>query len=149
MKHYVQSYFSILYKSYYFIPGINWKSWIIHKKERHCDEKSNKYWRALSLTLRFVATGHSFSDLEADSKIHQTIIFGIVIEVCNAIWDCLKDMHLKILQTKEQWKRIAEKTQERQQFPNCIGAADEKHPLYTLKILGQIFKTIMKVSSAL
>ena len=40
--------FQVLYKSYYFIPGINWKSWTLNhiKKEEHCDEKSNKCWRA-------------------------------------------------------------------------------------------------------
>ena len=30
----------------------------------------------LSLTLEFVATGHSFGDLEADLKIHRTTISG-------------------------------------------------------------------------
>ena len=55
----------------------------------------------LSLTLRFLATRHSFSDLEADFKMHRTTISGIVIEVCNAIYDCLKDKYLKIPQTKE------------------------------------------------
>ena len=67
----------------------------------------------LSLTLRFLATGHSFSDLEIDFKINRTTISCIVIEVCNAIYDCLKEEYLKIPQTKEDWKRIAEKTQER------------------------------------
>ena len=79
------------------------------------------------MTLRFLATGHSFNDLEADFKIHRTAICGIAIEVCNAIYDCLKDEYLKIQQTKEDWKRIAEKTQETWQFPNCIGAANGKH----------------------
>ena len=39
----------------------------------------------------------------------------------------MKEEYLKILQTKEDWKRIAEKTQERWQFHNCIGAVDGKH----------------------
>ena len=77
--------------------------------------------------LRFPATGHSFSNLEADFKIHRTTIPCKVIEVCNAIYDCLKDEHLNIPQTKEDWKHIAEKTQERWHFPNCIGAMDGKH----------------------
>ena len=81
----------------------------------------------LSLTLRYLATRHSFSDLEADFKINRTAISGIVIEVCNAIFDCLKEEYLKIPQTKEDWKRIDEKTQERWQFPNWIGAADGEH----------------------
>ena len=39
----------------------------------------------------------------------------------------MKDEYLIIPQRKEDWKCIAEKTQERRQFPNCIGAADGKH----------------------
>ena len=65
----------------------------------------------LSLMLRFFATGYSFSDLEADFKIRRTTI---------CIYDCLKEEYPKIPQTKEDWKGIAEKTQERWQFPNCI-----------------------------
>ena len=67
----------------------------------------------LSVMLRLIATGHGFSDLEAELKIHWTTISGIVIEICNAICDCLKDEYLKIPQKKEDWKRIAEETQER------------------------------------
>ena len=50
-----------------------------------------------------------------------------MIEVCNTIYSCLKEEYLKILQKKEDWKPIAEKTQERWQFHNCIGAVDGKH----------------------
>ena len=50
-----------------------------------------------------------------------------MLEVCNTIYNCLKEEYLKILQTKEDWKPIAEKTQERWQFHNCIGAVDGKH----------------------
>ena len=50
-----------------------------------------------------------------------------MIEVCNTIYSCLKEEYLKILQKKEDWKPIAEKTQKRWQFHNCIGAVDGKH----------------------
>ena len=81
----------------------------------------------LSVTLRFLATGHSFTDLEADFKIHRTTISGIVFEVCCSIFNCLKGEYLKLPSTKEEWELIAEKTKERWQFPNCIGAIDGKH----------------------
>ena len=81
----------------------------------------------LSVTLRFLATGHSFSDLEADFKIHRVTISGIIMETCEAIYTCLKDEYLKLPQTAEAWKDISLKTQGRWQFPNCIGAADGKH----------------------
>ena len=46
--------------------------------------------------LRFLATGHSFSYLEeVDLKIHWTAISGIVIKVCDAVYDCLKDKYLQ------------------------------------------------------
>ena len=81
----------------------------------------------LSLTLRFLATGHSYSDLEADFKIHRTTISGIISEVCQAIYDGLEDKYLKLPSTKNEWLAIAEKTKEKWQFPNCIGVADGKH----------------------
>ena len=55
----------------------------------------------LNLTLRFLATGHIYSNVEADYKINRTKISGTVIEVCIAIYYCLKDEQLKIPQTKE------------------------------------------------
>ena len=74
-----------------------------------------------------MATGSTFSDLEADFKIHRVTISGIVMETCKAIYDCLKDDYLKLPQNSEDWKVIANETQKRWQFPNCIGAADGKH----------------------
>ena len=87
--------------------------------------------------LRFLATGHSFSYLEeVDLKIHWTAISGIVIKVCDAVYDCLKDKYLQNT-TKADWKGIDEKTQERWQFPNCIGAVRQGTYIYStpLKIL--------------
>ena len=45
----------------------------------------------LNLTLRFLATGHIYSNVEADNKINRTKISVTVIEVCIAIYYCLKD----------------------------------------------------------
>ena len=81
----------------------------------------------LSVTLRFLATGHNFTDLEADFKISRMSISSIIMETCNAIYNSFKDEYLKLPQTAEEWKDLAKKTEERWQFPNCIGAADGKH----------------------
>ena len=62
--------------------------------------------KRLILTLRFLATRHSLSDLEADFKIHQTTISGIVTEVCETIYDCFKDEYLKIPQRLESTTKI-------------------------------------------
>ena len=58
--------------------------------------------------------------------MHTSTIGGIIPEVCQAIYHCLKSEYLRLPNTKE-WKRIAQKTAERWQFPNCFGAADGKH----------------------
>ena len=130
---------------------------LIEKVESYIKKKDSVMRKAisiddgLSLTLRFLATGHSFIDLKADFKIHRTTISAIVIELFNAIYDCLKDEYLKIPQTKEDQKLIAQKTQAGRQFSNCIGAADGKHiSILDRKdsILSQSF-TIIKVYSAL
>ena len=101
------------------------------------------------MTLRFLATGHSFNDLEADFKIHRTAICGIAIEVCNAIYDCLKDEYLEIQQTKETGNVLLRRLKKRGSF---LTASEQRtgntYPFYTLKILSQIF-TIINVSSAL
>ena len=54
-------------------------------------------------------------------------IGGIIPEVCQAIYHCLKSEYLRLPNTKEEWKRIAQKTAERGLFLNCFGAADCKH----------------------
>ena len=102
------------------------------KKKNTLMRKATNVDERLSLTLRFVATGHSFSNLEA----------------CNAIYDCLKEKYLKIPQTKEDWNVLLTRLKKDGSF---LTGSEQRtgniHPLYTLKILGQIF-TIIKVSSA-
>ena len=81
----------------------------------------------LAVTLRFLATGESYESLQYQFRIHRTTIALFVPVVCRQIYECLKDHYLKLPDTEEQWKKIASSTQERWQFPNCIGAADGKH----------------------
>ena len=59
--------------------------------------------------------------------MHTSTIGRTIPEVCQALYQCLKSEYLRLCITKEEWKRIAKKTAERSQFPNCFGAADGKH----------------------
>ena len=59
--------------------------------------------------------------------MHQSTISGIIPEVCRATYHCLKSEYLRMPNAQEEWKKIADKTVERWQFPNCFGAADGKH----------------------
>ena len=67
----------------------------------------------LAVTLRFLATGNTYSDLTFTFRTHTSTIGGIIPEVCQALYHCLKSEHMRLPNTKEEWKRIAQKTTER------------------------------------
>ena len=50
----------------------------------------------LALTLRFLATGETFTSLMYSTRIPFTTIARIVPEVCRAIFDCLRDNYLNV-----------------------------------------------------
>lgn len=75
----------------------------------------------LSLTLRYLATGESFSSLHFQFKIGKSTISSIIPEVCQAIYDVLKIEYLSVPQTTEDWENIATEFAVRWNFPNCIG----------------------------
>lgn len=51
----------------------------------------------LMVTLRFLATGDSFQSLSFLFRISQPAITNIVPETCEAIYNALKDAHLKVI----------------------------------------------------
>ena len=81
----------------------------------------------LAVTIRFLATGESFESLQYQYRIHRTTIAQFVPEVCFQIYKILKDEYLSTPCSKEEWETIARRSEERWQFPNCIGACDGKH----------------------
>ena len=81
----------------------------------------------LAVTLRFLATGNTYSDLVFLFRMHTSTIGGIIPEVCQALYHYLKSEYLWLPNTKEEWKRIAQKTGERWEFPNYFGAADGRY----------------------
>ncbi|XP_017472696.1 PREDICTED: putative nuclease HARBI1 isoform X1 [Rhagoletis zephyria] len=81
----------------------------------------------LAVTLRYLATGDSFSSLMTVFLIGKTTICHIVHETCAAIFTALKDKFLKVPNTPGQWAEVADQFAKRWNFPNCCGALDGKH----------------------
>lgn len=81
---------------------------------------------ALSLLCRYLASGCSFVDLHYAFRLGESTVRNIVHQVCDAIWDTLKEICLTE-PTKEDWLTIAEGFEQHANFPNCIGAVDGKH----------------------
>lgn len=81
----------------------------------------------LALTLRFLATGESYSSLQYQFRISVSAVALIVPEVCQAIYDALKEEYLHFPDKEEEWLAIADSFEEKWQLPHCVGAADGKH----------------------
>lgn len=69
---------------------------IIKKQDTFMRRSISSQYR-LSLTLRFLATGASYIDLQYATRIPACTISLIVPEVCRAIYDVLKQEHLKVM----------------------------------------------------
>lgn len=60
-------------------------------------------------------------------RIHCTTISKFVPEVCQAIYDALKEKYFSVPRTQQEWNEIIENTYRRWNFPNCFAAVDGKH----------------------
>ncbi|XP_068115097.1 uncharacterized protein [Hyperolius riggenbachi] len=80
----------------------------------------------LLLTLRYLATGNSFTSLHYHFLLGISTIQGIVHETCKAIWNVLQPLFMP-QPTMQMWREAAEGFRQNAQFPNCIGALDGKH----------------------
>eukprot|EP00079_Xenopus_tropicalis_P030698 XP_012826887.1 PREDICTED: putative nuclease HARBI1 [Xenopus tropicalis] len=85
----------------------------------------------LCLTLRFLATGQSFSSLYFQFLIGRTTIGRIVRETCLLIWSELQRIVMPS-PDENTWVDIAEDFHKKTNFPNCLGALDGKHIRVTM-----------------
>lgn len=76
--------------------------------------------------FRYLATGCSFTDLHYVFRCGTSTAHEIVIDVCENIWQHLRDLCFPEL-IQEEWLKIAGGFETRANFPNCIGAIDGKH----------------------
>ncbi|XP_068122176.1 uncharacterized protein [Hyperolius riggenbachi] len=80
----------------------------------------------LLITLRFLATGQSFSAMHYEFRMGVTTIHRIVRTTCVVIWNKLANLYMQF-PDKRKWEEVSAKFYEQHQFPNCLGAIDGKH----------------------
>jgi hypothetical protein len=80
----------------------------------------------LMVTLRYLATGSSLTQLHYDWCISVASLSQIISETCTAIYEVLKMDYLKTPSTEEEWQAIS-RAFDSWNFPNVIGAVDGKH----------------------
>ncbi|KTG00881.1 hypothetical protein cypCar_00032609 [Cyprinus carpio] len=80
----------------------------------------------LSVTLRFLATGETFSSLSSQHGIGASTISQIVMETCAALYQLMKKDYLNTPSTEAEWRAIAKDFESKWQFPHCLGALGGK-----------------------
>ncbi|XP_073506956.1 uncharacterized protein [Phyllobates terribilis] len=81
---------------------------------------------SLLITLRFLATGESYTSLHLQFRVGKSTISRIVRCTCSVIWQKLQPI-VMTSPTEETWLQVATGFQTVANFPNCIGAVDGKH----------------------
>ncbi len=81
----------------------------------------------LAICLRFLATGDTFRSLSFLFRVAHNTIARIVDEVCHAI---IEEYHEEVMPADlsvDDWRMIADKFEQRWNFPHIVGAVDGKH----------------------
>ncbi|XP_054706919.1 uncharacterized protein LOC129216727 [Uloborus diversus] len=79
----------------------------------------------IATTMRFLASGCTYTDLMFEFRIGTSTISQLVKDVCTKICHHLKEMVMTD-PNSEKWKAIADDFYKRSDFPNCVGAIDAK-----------------------
>ncbi|XP_068213359.1 uncharacterized protein [Palaemon carinicauda] len=80
----------------------------------------------VALTIRFLATGDSYTSLQYLFKISKQAISETVPHVCQAIIEALQN-NIKVPTTEDNWLAIAKGFEELWNYPHLLGAMDGKH----------------------
>ncbi|XP_073425099.1 WD repeat-containing protein 76 isoform X1 [Dendrobates tinctorius] len=89
-------------------------------------KKANSAEERLLITLRFLATGESYTSLEIQFRVGKSTISQIVRRTCNVIWQKLQPIVMPS-PTEKTWLQVAAGFQSVANFPNCVGAVGGKH----------------------
>ena len=75
----------------------------------------------LMVTLRYLATGSSMTQLHYDWCVSVASLSSIIPETCEAIYNELKSDYLKTPSTQDEWQTIAQQMEDVWNFPNALG----------------------------
>ena len=96
-------------------------------KKRHVVRKPLSVGLKLVLTLRYLASGASYSSMRFHWRLPHNTISCVVREVCTALVEELTDEMMKFPTNEEEWEKIAKDFYEIWDFPHVLGAIDGKH----------------------
>ena len=82
----------------------------------------------LAVTLRFLATGESYTSLEYQFRISKRLLCDMIPYTCEMIFSLLKDEYKSCPQAEWEWEEISKQFEEWWQLLNCVDrAGDGKH----------------------
>ena len=80
----------------------------------------------VAVTLRYLATGETFSSLQTQFRIHRTTISEIVLDVCENVFEVLGKEVLNVPSSTAEWLSLSEKFESRWNFPNGLFAGSSR-----------------------
>ncbi|XP_016843940.2 uncharacterized protein LOC107981799 [Nasonia vitripennis] len=80
----------------------------------------------LVLTLRFLATGSSYTHLAFSFRMGVSTVCTVIEETMTVIWNKLQPIHMPI-PTAYDFGKIADRFYNKWDFPHCVGAIDGRH----------------------
>ena len=81
----------------------------------------------LALTIRYLATGESYTSLSCQFRVGRSTISKFLPEVCRAIQDEFTREYLRCPTTPDEWKELEREFRIRWNVPHALGALDRKH----------------------
>ena len=81
----------------------------------------------LALTIRYLATGESYTSLSCQFRVGRSTNSKFLPEVCRAIQDEFTREYLRCPTTPDEWKELEREFRIRWNVPHALGALDGKH----------------------
>ena len=81
----------------------------------------------LALTIRYLATGESYTSLSCQFRVGRSTISKFLPEVCRAIQDEFTRQYFRCPTTPDEWKELETEFRIRWKVPHALGALDGKH----------------------